>query len=826
MRVSFCRQDVVSSTRRPTISLCMEARVRDEVDGNTQESEGYAARRGALEHYPAVGSRTASSSEVDPALGKGRRDDFNLEQSRGKTGFDRRDAQQNSIAKAGFNHSKDEWRLMEDVSQDVSRAFGSKDCSPFKDDYVIRNQSLYERRTRSLPAVSKSKSPSSSISFFQSTSELGKSILVTEQQEAACLHDTIEFHTLRNLSSTLRRQVVKGCLILVVGIAVVYLFMQFLLIAVPPMLHFKNSYLQNITSFTRINQGSSQCQIPLRAHPLPWVFAALILIVVGSRLVELQSKFWKRGRPTCTQCVDGDQNRCRVEEADERAARAQLAKQQFMAYVFHNIRVPFNAIVLGLGHMRATGEGERSLCQVGEKMDLVEMMLDCAETMTSVLDDVTDMGQWEVGQMEVHKDEFGLLGVINFLSWGLKELLDQNQISFKLNIDPTAQELLTMHNVIGDKQRIVQTLGNFLSNAIKFSHPGGNVELEVMCEDVVDAKEVELPSSSSTAPGLLRRGRTSSLSSRKSLKGSGATAELCSKAPKPRSYQKKETENKVARLRISVKDDGVGISEQDQLKLFEPYSFVSSGWVQKAGISGLGLSMARRFVEQVGGRIGVESEEGKGSTFHFCLPFPLVRREPNATQEVPAPCGVSPKDEQSTTSPVRPTACIDETFKEKSAGNCTRSSACSKDKFFRNRNAKTTTCSEPESSSFKRRVLLVEDTQINRIILRKVLQNLNLHCDEAENGKIAVDYYKEGRTYDLILMDKEMPVMDGHEATRQIRRMGVNTPIIALTGNAMPSDRELFFEAGVDDFQTKPLSRDKLVQLLSKFGVESSCVTS
>lgn len=83
--------------------------------------------------------------------------------------------------------------------------------------------------------------------------------------------------------------------------------------------------------------------------------------------------------------------------------------------------------------------------------------------------------------------------------------------------------------------------------------------------------------------------------------------------------------------------------------------------------------------------------------------------------------------------------------------------------------------------------------------------NLNLQCDEAENGQIAVDLYKEGRTYDLVLMDKEMPVMDGHEATRQLRTMGVKTPIVALTGNALATDRELFFEAGVDDFQTKVL---------------------
>ena len=90
-----------------------------------------------------------------------------------------------------------------------------------------------------------------------------------------------------------------------------------------------------------------------------------------------------------------------------------------------------------------------------------------------------------------------------------------------------------------------------------------------------------------------------------------------------------------------------------------------------------------------------------------------------------------------------------------------------------------------------------------QIILRKVLLNLNLECDEAENGQIAVDLHRQGKRYDLVLMDKEMPVMDGHEATRQLRNMGVKTPIVALTGNALTTDRELFFEAGVDDFQTK-----------------------
>jgi len=73
-----------------------------------------------------------------------------------------------------------------------------------------------------------------------------------------------------------------------------------------------------------------------------------------------------------------------------------------------------------------------------------------------------------------------------------------------------------------------------------------------------------------------------------------------------------------------------------------------------------------------------------------------------------------------------------------------------------------------------------------------VLQTLNLHCEEAENGKVAVDYFKQGRIYDLVFMDKEMPVMDGHEATRQLRSMGVKTLIVALTGNTLQSDKDLF----------------------------------
>ncbi|KAL5990928.1 hypothetical protein ACLOJK_011833 [Asimina triloba] len=125
------------------------------------------------------------------------------------------------------------------------------------------------------------------------------------------------------------------------------------------------------------------------------------------------------------------------------------------------------------------------------------------------------------------------------------------------------------------------------------------------------------------------------------------------------------------------------------------------------------------------------------------------------------------------------------------------------------------------ASTAAAKILLVEDIEINRILLRKLFQDLNFLLEEAENGQIAVDYFKQGKSYDLVLMDKEMPVMDGHEATRQLRSLGVKTPIIALTGNCLQSDKDMFFQAGADEFQSKvPLSRAELVRLLARYGLE------
>ncbi|KAM3260169.1 hypothetical protein ACQJBY_051435 [Aegilops geniculata] len=108
-----------------------------------------------------------------------------------------------------------------------------------------------------------------------------------------------------------------------------------------------------------------------------------------------------------------------------------------------------------------------------------------------------------------------------------------------------------------------------------------------------------------------------------------------------------------------------------------------------------------------------------------------------------------------------------------------------------------------------------------QVVARAVLRAAGVEADEAENGAEAVRRVRErvGGAYDLILTDKQMPVMDGHEATRQIRAMGVTTPIVAVSSDSLPSDVQAFTGAGADDFTPKPLTKEKLGHILSKFGL-------
>lgn len=219
-------------------------------------------------------------------------------------------------------------------------------------------------------------------------------------------------------------------------------------------------------------------------------------------------------------------------------------------------------------------------------------------------------------------------------------------------------------------------------------------------------------------------------------------------------------------LKFRVSDTGIGIGEKKLEGIFDPFSQADSTTTRNYGGSGLGLAICKQLTELMGGTVGVESELGKGSDFWFVL-----------TLGAYAPSELNGKD-----------------------------------------TASTNGMSVGHSREYK--ILLAEDNKMNQIVAKKILEKEGFTIDIVETGRQAVRAI-ELNEYDLVLMDIQMPEMDGYEATSLIREMelaeGDRLPIIALTASAMAEDREMSFSAGADDFITKPIDRAELIHAIQQF---------
>ena len=237
-------------------------------------------------------------------------------------------------------------------------------------------------------------------------------------------------------------------------------------------------------------------------------------------------------------------------------------------------------------------------------------------------------------------------------------------------------------------------------------------------------------------------------------------------------------------LRFEVRDSGIGISPEARGKLFSNFVQLDASTSRQFGGTGLGLVICKRLVEGMGGVIGVQSELGKGSCFWFELP--LVRALPAATQSA------GPSD------PALPAP--EAQYRAESAADTADGAAGPK----------------VSDTASPKKVLLVEDHPINQKLAMVLLERLGYSVDLAHDGAQGVAA-AQARAYDMILMDVQMPVMGGIEATRAIRASGgpnATTPIVALTANAMQSDKDACLDAGMNDFLTKPFSKEGLAQCL------------
>ncbi len=338
-----------------------------------------------------------------------------------------------------------------------------------------------------------------------------------------------------------------------------------------------------------------------------------------------------------------------------------------------------------------------------EQRENLEIAKTCADSLLKIINDILDFSKIEAGKL-----------VIETIAFNIRDLLESTlkahlplAMKKKLYLSSDCSSAIPQ-DLLGDPNRLKQILNNLLNNALKFTEHGGvtlSAVVLAMTEETIEVK-------------------------------------------------------------FSISDTGIGISEQEQAKLFRNFSQVDGSITRKYGGTGLGLVITKQLVQMMGGAITVESQKGKGSTLSFSLKF-LLAGELNY--------------------PTKDTFCPILTMKPL-------------------------------------RILIVEDDKVNLMVLALMLKEKGHFIESASNGSEALLLHAENQ-YDVIFMDIQMPVMDGIEATVKIReREGKSrhTPIIALTAYALVGDREKFLSYGLDEYIPKPIKMDKLFQVLVEVVNQSS----
>ena len=338
-----------------------------------------------------------------------------------------------------------------------------------------------------------------------------------------------------------------------------------------------------------------------------------------------------------------------------------------------------------------------------EQQNYLGVIRNSGQTLLRIIDDILDFAKIEARKFKIVEREFNLSALVNEIDLLFRTKSTASGVSFVVSLDCGLSR-----NLVGDPDRIKQILFNLLGNAFKFTERG-EIRLLIRCLPVADRDGIE--------------------------------------------------------LELTVKDTGVGISEENLARLFQEFAQIGESTQHIRG-TGLGLAITRNLVTLMGGTIVVFSEAGQGSEFRVCIPLKFDT--------------LSVK--------VAPASKMAETVID---------------------------------SHDRTRVLVVEDNEVNQIVTKAMLDRLNCEVFLAVNGLEAVSAYTE-HTFDMILMDCNMPVMDGFEATRQIRvlerqNQTKHIPIVALTAHALEHIKQECLTAGMDGYLSKPFNFQQIDQLLQQY---------
>lgn len=537
-------------------------------------------------------------------------------------------------------------------------------------------------------------------------------------------------------------------------------------------------------------------------------------------------------------------------QAKKKAEEATLAKSAFLANMSHEIRTPMNAVI-GLTHLTLQTK------LTSKQIDYLQKMQASAESLLGIINDILDFSKIEAGKLDVESITFNLDAVLSHISNVMGIKAEEKGIELIFNIDRAVPIYL-----IGDPLRLGQVLLNLVNNAVNFTKTGEVVvSVELMKE---------------TSRGVL--------------------------------------------LKFSVSDTGIGLTEEQKNKLFQPFTQADHSITHHYDGTGLGLTICKRLVKLMGGNIGLESKPGQGSTFFFdieCNRQSKDRRKyrlPNIALKGSRVLLV--EDNQTSRDAIQnflhafsfevtPLASAEEAIRTLEYYQKRKDppyrlallqwniSGVDGIKLARRMKQelgfhdipiiiiapcarmdikKQVTEAGLDGTLFKpvfisslfemvmevlgeipkrdlglkeegldpkmlgkiqgARILLVEDNAINQFVVREILENAGLVVTTAYDGKEAVEDF-QAATYDAVLMDIQMPVMDGYTATREIRkiidrtqlpkadsqekekRLGI--PIIAMTAHAMVGERMKSLDAGMDDYVAKPINPDELLAILVKW---------
>ena len=336
-----------------------------------------------------------------------------------------------------------------------------------------------------------------------------------------------------------------------------------------------------------------------------------------------------------------------------------------------------------------------------DQKNYLQKIRSSATNLLAIINDILDLSKIEANKMVLENTNYPLEDVLEFVHTSLRFPIEQKGLEYVCKLGDEVP-----HKLWGDSLRLKQVLLNLMSNAVKFTAEG-KISLSIDRESAGD------------------------------------------------------TDN----LHFRIADTGMGISREYQQHLFDPYTQANASISRRFGGTGLGLSICKRIAELMHGVLWCESELGKGSTFHLCIPCVAARNVYCPTE------------------------------------HCT-------------------TMPEPLEGAAACSILVAEDNEINVEVLRAMLRQLGFECDIAPNGKEALRMAME-TPYDIVLMDVNMPVMDGLTATREIRRKLAQTddqknlPIIALTAATLPDNIAEIINAGMNDHIAKPYSMETLRRKLA-----------